>query len=591
MRPLQAGSRIRRYAKNDFRNCEGVLLMKAGPKKTFHFLAKTENEAAVELLVAGLDSHDETTRRCALRALLERRNQAGHRAIFKRLGKFDDKDREIIAERPARLVRVIAEVLKDDNPKAIEKACATVEHFRLYDAVPSLISALVRENTFNVAILAQSVLRLTETFYAELCENESQSKRRDMSGLRDRITLDLEDAVRKFHRHRRSEVIEALLILAKQKNVTLRSLLSRPDEASYESIVELLRTSEQGGVVRLLLGLLEDPKSPLIVAEVIGSRTDPKFVGYLAQSVGPNPSRAVAESLQRIRNIAWAVPEHPLFGELDDAVQDGVVQILVQSALDREQVMAVLAYLARQGQPGGRRAAIRALRDFDQPGVDQLVVDALADPFPGVRAEAIAQVRQRHILGALSMLVRMVDDPDEEVRKALKTAMPEFSFRQFLSNFDGMAAEQRQVAGALVVKIDDDCRAQILHQLNRPSPVGRRRAVLAALAMGMVSKLEERIIELLSDEDHIVRVAAATALADCKSVPSWEALRDALLDRSYVVQEAAEGSLQQISAALTQHLGGQDEPPEEGLDSAAEAQPYDRSVDSNPSVVSLEAIS
>lgn len=534
--------------------------MNPGPKATFQFLARTENEAAVEVLIAALDSGPEATRHGALRALLERRSEAGHRAIFKRLGRLDEKDREIVAERPARLVRVVAEALKDDNPKAVEKACATVEHFRLYDALPSLISSLVRENNPNAPILARSVLGLTEAFYAELCANEAQPKRRDMGGLRDRITLDLEDAVRKFHRHRQSEAVEALLLLAKQKNVTLRDLLSRPDEASYESIVELLRTSEQGGVVRLLLGLLEDPKSPLVVAEVIGSRTDAKFVGHLARTVGPNPGRAVAESLRRIRSIAWASTEHPVFEQLDDEAQEGVVQILVGSSLEREHVMTVLSYLARHGKPGGRRAAIAALKEFDRPGIGQIVVDALQDPSAGVRAEAVMQVRQRQILGALSLLIDMVDDAADEVRQALRTAMPEFTFRQFLSNFDDMTPELRQVAGALVVKIDDDCLAQILHQLNRPSPVWRRRTILAALAMGMVSKvakLEERIIELLSDEDHIVRVAAATALADCKSVPSWEALRDAMLDRSYVVQEAAEGSLQQISVALTQHLADQ----------------------------------
>ena len=102
--------------------------------------------------------------------------------------------------------------------------------------------------------------------------------------------------------------------------------------------------------------------------------------------------------------------------------------------------------------------------------------------------------------------------------------------------------------------------------------------------MGMVSQLEKRIIELLSDEDHIVRVAAATALADCKSVPSWEALRDALLDRSYVVKEAAEGSLQRISEALMHHAGEQseqseqseqeeEEPAEDHAVSVAETQP------------------
>ncbi len=533
--------------------------MKPGSKATFQFLAKTENEAAVEVLVAGLDSDHEATRHCALQALLERRDEAGHQAIFKRLAKFDEKSRAIIAERPARLVRVVADVLKEGKPEAVKKACEAVEDFRLYDAVPSLITALVRENNPDAPLLAEAVLRLTEAFYAELADNDSKPKRRDMSGLRDRITLDLEDAVRKFHRHRQSAAVEALLLLAKQKNVTLRDLLSRPDDASYEPIVELLRTSEQGGVVRLLLGLLDDPKSPLVVADVIGGRTDDKFVAHLARTVGPSPGRAVAESLKRIRNVAWAAIDHPVFAELDDAAQEGAVQILVGSSLERDRVVAMLGYLAKRGNPGGRRAAVRALKHFNQPGTSQIIVDAIEDADSGVRAEAIVQVRPRQIIGAFSMLVRMVDDPAEEVRGALRKAMPEFSFRQFLRSFDDMAPEPRQLAGTLVRKIDGDCLPQLLHEMDRPSPVGRRRALLAALAMGMVSSLEQRIIELLSDDDHIVRVAAATALADCKSAPSWEALRDALLDRSYVVKEAAEGSLQRISEALMHSANGQAE--------------------------------
>ncbi|MDZ7615368.1 MAG: hypothetical protein U1E05_00095, partial [Patescibacteria group bacterium] len=351
--------------------------MKPGPKATFQFLAKTENAAAVELLVAGLDCDHEAARHYSLRALLERRDEAGHHAVFKRLAQFDEKSREIIAERPARLVRVVAEVLKEGKAEAVKKACDAVEEFRLYDAAPSLIAALVRENNPHAPVLAQTVLRLTEAFYIELSENDSSPKRRDIAGLRDRITLDLEDSVRKFHRHRQPAAVEALLLLAKQKNVTLRDLLSRPDEASYEPIVELLRTSEQGGVVRLLLGLLDDPKSPLVVAEVIGDRTDAKFVGHLARTVGATPSRAVAESLKRIRNIAWAAIDHPVFAELDDAAQEGAVQILVGSSFERNRVFAVLGHLAKRGNAGGRRAAIRALRGFTQPGTSQIVIDAL----------------------------------------------------------------------------------------------------------------------------------------------------------------------------------------------------------------------
>ena len=49
-----------------------------------------------------------------------------------------------------------------------------------------------------------------------------------------------------------------------------------------------------------------------------------------------------------------------------------------------------------------------------------------------------------------------------------------------------------------------------------------------------------------------IRIEAAKALAACNTMPCWEALRDALLDRSVLVQEAAEQSLDQIGRSLVQ---------------------------------------
>jgi len=81
--------------------------------------------------------------------------------------------------------------------------------------------------------------------------------------------------------------------------------------------------------------------------------------------------------------------------------------------------------------------------------------------------------------------------------------------------------------------------------------------------MGLVDGMESVIAGLLSDDDHMVRVMAARALADSKSVPSWEALRDAMFDRSILVKEAAEKSLESISDWLTQHAEETEDQPQE----------------------------
>ncbi|GAF92278.1 unnamed protein product, partial [marine sediment metagenome] len=85
--------------------------MKSGLEKTFQYLKKTENEAAVEVLSRALDYEWSTVQQLALQALLERRSPAGHRAVFDHLPKLEEH-RAIISERPERLVRAVREALK-----------------------------------------------------------------------------------------------------------------------------------------------------------------------------------------------------------------------------------------------------------------------------------------------------------------------------------------------------------------------------------------------------------------------------------------------------------------------------------------------
>jgi hypothetical protein len=361
--------------------------------------------------------------------------------------------------------------------------------------------------------------------------------------------------------------VESLLIVAKPKNVELRNLLQRPEDASYQPIVDALTHSTQGGVIRLLLGFLEDPQMPRVACQVLCERSDAKFVDHLLRTIGPRPSKIVAETLVRIKSIAWAQPGHPVFQQLSDEAHEGAVQMLMGSGLEPSEVLAAIAYLLLDGKPLGRRAAAKALADFQQPEAAAVVVRGLADEDPQVQANLIVQIRSRGVPGALSLLIGMVDNPSPAVRNALRAAMPEFSLRQFLTNFDAMDEALRDTAGQIVQRLDPQIEKNLLAEMDGPSPVRRRRAVQAALAMGLIPEVEEKIIELVSDPDHTVRVAAAEVLAEGKSMPSWEALREALFDRSVAVQEAAESSLQRISESLTNHLG---EPLEEDAEIAQE---------------------
>jgi HEAT repeat protein len=531
-------------------------------KATFQFLAKTENKAADDVLIGGLDYPHQAIRSGALRALLDRRSPAGHREVFRRLATMDEECREIVNERSDRLVAVVSDALQNPDPRACAAACDAVVAFRLYGAMPALTSALADTKTVHTALLANTALKLTESFYAELSGADDQPKRKQRDSLRDRITSCLEDAVRKFHRHKRTEVVEALLTVAKPKNATLRQLLQRPQESSHQPILELLQNSPRGGVIRLLLGFLEDPKMPRVVSKVLSSRCDAKFVGHLLRTTGPQPSKTVAQTLSQIKSIAWAEPNGQLLDQLDDQAQEAAVQFLLASSIDRPKVLDVIKHLLFKAKPGGRRAAAKALEQFEDPEISALVIEALDDKDAQVRAALLVQLRPRNVPDSFSLLVRMVGSPEEEVKQALRKAMPEFTLGHFLANIDEMDEQLRPTAGHLVREINSDVAASLAAEMESLSPVVRRRTVLAASVMGLVQELEETVIKLLSDEDHMVRAVVAQALADCKSMPTWEALRDALLDQSYIVKRAAEQSLEQISRSLLRQAEEQEQPQE-----------------------------
>ena len=529
---------------------------------TFQFLAKSENKAALDVLIAGLDYPDQAIRSNTIRALLERRDPTGHREVVRRLSSMDEQCRDVINERPERLDSAVSDALKNPSPGACKAACDAIVSYRLYGVLPALTSVLVDPKTEHTVLLAETALKLTDMFYAELSGADDKPKRKQRDKLRDRITSCLQNAVRKFHRHKRTEVVEALLLVAKSKNATLRQLLQRSQESCHKPILDSLSNSSRGGVIRLLLSFLDDPQMPRAVNNVLFSRCDAKFVENLLWTVGSKPSRTVVRTLSQVASIAWVEPNGELFDKLDDRAQEAAVSLMLASAINRQKVLGVIKYLLLNGKPGGRRAAARALEQFDDPEISDLIVKALDDTDAHVRAALLVQLRPRDVPDSYWLLVRTVDDPEEVIKQALRKAMPEFTLGHFLANFDAMDEEMRPTAGHLVRKIDTDITDRLAANMESPSPVARRRAVMAAGIMSLGQELEETIIELLTDEDHMVRVAAVKVLADCKSAPTWEALRDALLDKSFIVKEAAEQSLEEISRYLLRQSEETEQPQE-----------------------------
>lgn len=493
--------------------------------KTFGYLAKAEGEAALDLLRTGLDVPRPAVRQCALRALLRRRDARAVQEVLRRLPGLTDADTPVLREQADRFGRMMGEVLRTAAPAQTDIACRAVVKYRAYGAVPVLVWGVNNAAEECRGSFAQTLLELAECFYEELRTLRNAQAREDREGQRCEIVEQLEQAVRKFHEHRRVEVVEAFFILATPKNACLRQVLGDTRSELCQAIAAPLVRSPRGGILRLAMALLEDPWPLPPADEIVSQREDLRFVELLLAAARTRRWPAIRNTLHNVQAVVWAKPRHPLFAQLDGAQQSAAVSVLTATSMPRESLFAVLDYLVVAGQPEGRTAAAKAMATYHEPEADALFSAWLSHEDPAVRAIAVGQVRPRRGDEALPLLIGMLDQREPQVLAALREALPEFSFQRFLVRLKDMPPAARGEVGRLVVKLAEDPVGDLRKELLSDLSHVRVRAAQAVAAMGLADKLEDALLVMLDeDPDKFVRTACAEALSGCASAAAHQAV-------------------------------------------------------------------
>ncbi len=522
--------------------------MSEGLATTLAVLQKTDNEAAVRVLVPALDSPDHAIQDGALKALLLRKNRAGHREILRRLPRMPARWRTIVRQHQGRLAGALRDAILGLDPQVCLIACEAAIWFQEYDLIPTLLNALDGRGRVPVDVLARTVLSLCQALYDELAAPRDYTIPRGPQTVREHILPSLGESVARYPNHRRGEVLEAFLLLAGREDVALRKILINPHHAAFLPIIELLARSESGGIVRLLLSLLDDPHVPAAVLGVIAKRTDLRFVQHLLAKLGADPSPPAMQNLKKVQAVGWLHEGVAFLNQLDETGQHGVVRLVMNSGIPRLQAFTVIQQLLLHGKPGGRRAAALALAEFSGADANAFAVRVLDDPDPHVQASVVRQLRRRGIPGVLARMVELLDSPHAEVRSAARENLSEFTIQRFLAAYDLLDEEVRGSTAMLVKKADPQTLAVLRQELQSHIRSRRLRGLSAACSMDCVEPLEDAILELLDDADHVVRGEAVEALAKCASPASREAIEHARHDSSEMVRLAATRSLHQHAA-------------------------------------------
>lgn len=517
--------------------------MSEGLATTFRVLMQSDSHSAGRVLLAALESPLPQIQDAALVAMLRRRDPEGRRELLRRWDRMDPRWKTIIKRHRDCMDRTLREAVLGSDPVLGATACEAAIWLGDYDLVTTLLTALGDGLHPNTDLLAQTLLALADQLYEELADPRPDANHRDPQRVRQYVVGALEQSVVRFGRHKRREVPEAFLLLANRENAVLRQILLEPHHAAFLAVLEVLGKSTRPGVMRLLLAFLDDPHAPSAALSVIGNRKDLVFLRHVLRKIGREPTPLVRQNLKRIGTVAWVRSAESCLQELDESSQYAAVRMIAASAVPRPQMFGLLESALRMAKPAGRRAAAEALAEFNGAEANALAMKALEDPDPQVQAAVILQLRRRGIPGMLTRLVDLLENPHPAVRQAARKSLAEFTFQRYLGAFDMLDDDVRRSTGSLVKKVDPQTlpllRAEMLSKIR----TRRHRALLIARAMDLVEPLEPLIIDLLKDEDHLVRIEAAGLLASGSSEASRDALREAIEDRSPAVQEAVRRSL------------------------------------------------
>jgi len=523
-------------------------------ENTLKLLATTRNDAAVDVLRHAVDADDESLAVGAVRALLSRPRGEAQQVLLAKWPDLSEAARAAIAGRPGRMSAAIRDAILGSNDALRQAACGVALDLREYEHAPALITAAEDPANPQPAVAARAILELAAALSDELSRPRDYTKRRDPKLVRAHVAAALEQSVKRFQRHRRREILEAFLLLAGRDNSVLKRILGDPRDAAYTTFVEIFHKSQQAGVLRLLLAYLDDNRAPMAVLGAVARRSDRPFLDALLRKIGSEPSPAVRANLKRITTLLWIreTPETVL--EFDEGQQQAAVEMVMTSGMNRLEIFRIIDMLLRQGNSAGRRAAAAALAKFKGVEANQLALDALDDPDPQVRATVVGQLRERGIPGALARLIGYLDSDEAPVVEAARKCLTEFSVERYLSAFDMLDDDVRRSTGLLVKKVDVQATNIIRDELTAAARSRRLRGLAAAQAMELLDDLENQVIDCLADDDHMVRAAAADALATRRSPAARAALERCLGDSSVAVQNAAQRglALQQSGAGLDQ---------------------------------------
>ncbi|MCL2743117.1 MAG: hypothetical protein FWE67_04630 [Planctomycetaceae bacterium] len=512
--------------------------------KTIRFLGKTENPAAVDLLVPLLDSTDDEARSLAFDALYKKKDLDIYITLFNTFAKDTETWLRFECVNEDRLTKLADTALREKNPAIKRRAAEIILDRKLYGTLPTVVQYLESDDKEMMAKSREMVLALADSFYKDLAEAGDPLKRRNLDGKREWFVQQLDAPVKRFASNKIDELIQALLIVAKKDFATIKTVFADHRSAACARAIELMETGSHGSFQRMLLSYVTDTSSPAVVDELLARRSDVSFVRKELDIIGPEPSMDVRDSLKRFKSFNWLTPFNPQLAEIIAGKELEAIQLLMASSIPKQNIISILRFFLEQKSPAARRSAADASRKLVGDEINKLLLDHVNDPDAGTAAIIFRILKSRAVPGLDPLFSVLVERPEPEIRQAIYDTVPELHAESFASRIGSLPIDTAKKLGRYVRLIDPNTAKIIGDDIVSPIPVRRYSACAVAGATGFAEMFKDRIIEIADKDDETnVRIAALQALSTIITREALDVIKAFLNDRTIDIRDAANVAL------------------------------------------------
>ncbi|PQO34918.1 MULTISPECIES: HEAT repeat domain-containing protein [Pirellulaceae] len=523
----------------------GNLRVPSGIEKTFQLFARTDNYAAVPVLVDALDSPYSDIRESALSSLLHQRHAVAQRAIVQRWRQFTPVQKSWIELSGISLEIALRELIQSNDQADFKLGLEILGQVYEYELIPSLVMIVRDTNHVHHESAGSTLINLAANLRKELRNTDERMGAAE--AVRGRAIESLGDCIRHYEQHESLAILESFLVLVTRENQLLREAWNNTKHPAHSSIIRFLRHSTRPEIIDLVLGTLTDLHPALPVLNIVGLRHDPAFMSELTTRLQGTLSDDTRRNLAKLSKVAWAEEHCKVLDKLNGLQQAAAVHMAMATSIGSERLYNLLVLMANSGHSSGRLAALEELASYVDAQTNEMILEAVSDPNSAVRAEALRQLRPRGIPGAIKLLLQHLDSPQLIVQDTVRRALAEFNFPRYLAAFDKMNPEARMNTGRMVRGIDGNTQRLLAAELTSEASSRRLRALKMIEVMDNHLDMEADLIKALKHDDYFLRAEAAKLLAKCHSSAVVAALKEAMLDRNVRVRENAEASLRKIA--------------------------------------------